>query len=442
MAIHLSQILFYAGGRSLELSGPPSRRTTTIARRGEDIIETFSRASTGSYIDRNGEIKLAESGLQRIDMVDLDGDGIRETPAFLLEDTRTNVLLRAQEIDNGAYTNIGTPIVTANDAVAPDGTTTADEIDDNDGAVAEARQQAITIADDSTTWVGSVFVRKAPTGSPVVALHVGLTGGTARTGIVLLDPITGSVLAGGAEEIKVAVIEHGNAWRIWTSVANNSTGNTSLEYRLYPAARATGDLATGLQSAPTGTNHFWGGDVENAAFPSSYIATVGSTVARAAESLNFPYHAQPQASTVYVRFVERGTIDLTGSRRIFEIGTDGSNPRLLCYPASSVYNFEHITTGGSVIANDLAVTPSIGDTVELVCQLSATGTALIIQSINGAASTQSAETAALALGTSWSGSTLHINSGSAGSRGFNAFVDVFVASGVHSLADCRQATQQ
>ena len=188
--------------------------------------------------------------------------------------------------------------------------------------------------------------------------------------------------------------------------------------------------------------YIWGKDFEvNNPFPSSYIATAGSTVARAAESLNFPYLAQPRATTVYVRSVEKGTILRTGSKRVFEIGTNGSNPRLTCIADGGVYKLLHVTDDGTVTAA-LAVAPSIGDTNELVCQLSATGTALLVQSVNGAASTQSSETAALTLGQSWSSPIIYLGGTSAGDRGFNAFVDILIVAGVHSLADCRKATQQ
>ena len=78
MTIHPSQILIHVGGNALKLFGTPSRRVAPIARRGEDIIETFTRASTGPYIDRTGEVKLAETNALRINMVDFDGDGVAD----------------------------------------------------------------------------------------------------------------------------------------------------------------------------------------------------------------------------------------------------------------------------------------------------------------------------------------------------------------------------
>ena len=130
MTIHPSQILFYAGGRSLELFGTPSRRVAPIARRGEDIIETFTRATPpASYIDANGEIKLAEVDALRIDMVDLDGDGVRETPAFVVEDARDNDFTRAEELNDGVWTKLNASCAGGdiNTTTAPDGKTTADK---------------------------------------------------------------------------------------------------------------------------------------------------------------------------------------------------------------------------------------------------------------------------------------------------------------------------
>ena len=114
---------------------------------------------------------------------------------------------------------------------------------------------------------------------------------------------------------------------------------------------------------------------------------------------------------------------------------------MICRSGSNLYGLDHKTDDGTVTGN-LAVTPAVGDTVELLCQLSATGTVILTQSINSAASTSTTETAALTLMAAWSSPTLHINKSSGGDKGFNRFADILFVRGIHTLADCRKATQQ
>ena len=442
MTIHPSQILFYAGGRSLELFGTPSRRVAPIARRGEDIIETFTRASTGSYIDANGEIKLAESGLQRIEMVDLDGDGVRET-TFLLEDTRTNVCLRSQEVDNGSWSNEATPTITVNDATAPDGTVTADKIGDGDGAASEARSQIITIANDSTTWVASAFIKKASSGEPVVALWLRERLGTEQEGMLVVDPILGTSLA-SAGVANSGVIDHSeDYWRAWLSVINNSTGNTELRFYLYPAGRTSGDVSVAaVVNAATGSNTFWGAQIENAAFPTSYIATVGSSVARAAETLGFPFNWRPQAGaddmTVYGRIVRPVFADMSSkgvSPAVFSIST--STPRMYAqfFDGSTDLRVQIAGTGTSSTQTSIPA----GSPVDFAAQFASLSSGGTCRLDTGSGFTSPGSGAAGF--TAFGDTTFRIGSIST-DRYYGGIIEILAVRGLHTLADCRAATQQ
>lgn len=173
---------------------------------------------------------------------------------------------------------------------------------------------------------------------------------------------------------------------------------------------------------------------------SSYIPTSGGTDARTKDVLSFPILARPQAMTFYVRFIEQGTIVLTGSRRVFEVGTAGVDPRLLCFAATATgtYKFQH-NNGGTQVVASAAAAPSVGDVVELVGQLGATGAVTLIQSINGAAGVSSAETSALTLGTAWSSTAINLNATSTpADHGFTAFLNIVFVRGIHSLARMRR----
>src|SRR6266576_5866215 len=90
-----SQILFALSGKSLMTLGTLPWRKSPQPRGGE-IPYTHTRADGGTpvatYIDYDGTIRLAAQNTLRIEWVDLDGDGIRESPGILLEGSRINLI--------------------------------------------------------------------------------------------------------------------------------------------------------------------------------------------------------------------------------------------------------------------------------------------------------------------------------------------------------------
>ena len=428
------QILFQAGGRCLELYGTPYRRTRPKTRGGEEVAQTFTRASTGSYIDRDGEVKLAESGLQRIDMVDLDGDGIRETPAFLLEDARTNGFTYSEQLDNGVWvkTRASCSGGAINATTAPDGNTTADKLVE-DGTPSSthviSRNTPALTNDTQQSW--SVFAKAAERSE--VMLRMDQKDGSQATAWFDLSAGTAGTTSDATSQIEA----YGDGWYCCTLMADSTSGGATPAAYVYLGSGSETNSYNGDGSSGV---YLWGVDFEvDKASPSSYIATAGSTVARAQEQMSFPFGGQPQAMTIYTRFVESGTI-ITGSNRLFQISTSDTDPRLIVYRNNGYLSY-HGTTDGSV-TSEVASAPSIGDTVELASQLKVDGSVQLHQSINGGSVSSATASSALALAAAWSGPTLWLNSISTSRVGFNKFMDVAAFAGVHPMADCRKALQQ
>jgi hypothetical protein len=428
------QILFLAGGRSLALYGTPHRRTRPKTRGGEEFVQTFSRSGTGSYVDRDGEVKLAESGLQRITMVDLDGDGVRETPTILLEDIRTNGFTKSHEIDNIVWTK-ARGAISANAGTAPDGLTTADLFTEDSTSSSDHTLARVTgTLADSTQQSFSLFAK--PNGRNEILLRLSQKDGTTATVWFNLAAGTVGTVTGSA----VGRIEaHANDWFRCSIAADSASGGTTPQIIIFLGSGSetysyNGDGSSGV--------FFWGMQLEvNKAMESSYVATAASTVARAQESLAFTLNAAPQASSWYLRFIERGSILQVSGERLFNMG-DNSGARLYIWSAGSRYRGSH-NNGSSTVTAIPAAGPSVGDVVEVLLQIDANGAVTVVQSINGAAEITTATTADNALASAWNNTNFRINSETSTSlNGFNAFIDVLVVRGVHSLADCRTATQQ
>ncbi|MDP3314440.1 MAG: hypothetical protein Q8M47_00030, partial [Devosia sp.] len=82
-----------------------------------DSRATFGRASTATFVDRQGVLRTAAASTPRWDF-----DPITAlSRGLLFEPQRTNLFLRARELDNAAWTKTGLT-VTANTSAAADGT--------------------------------------------------------------------------------------------------------------------------------------------------------------------------------------------------------------------------------------------------------------------------------------------------------------------------------
>ena len=229
----------------------------------------FARASGATYTDASGVIQTAATNAPRWDY-DPVTHALR---GLLIEEQRTNLALRSGDFSNAAWINSGGLTVTGNNAVSPDGTTTA------------AR-----IAIPATSGAGSVNVLLQPF-SPVNAVH--------SAGIWL----RGSV---GGEQTYLMVQDGTNYSRVRVTLTT-----AWQRFSLVTTAFAAGqwyyqigtDLRDGTQtSTPAQTIYAWGAQVEQGAFPTSYIPTTSAAVTRAADVATIspanmsPWFASPGGS--------------------------------------------------------------------------------------------------------------------------------------------------
>lgn len=175
---------------------------------------------------------------------------------------------------------------------------------------------------------------------------------------------------------------------------------------------------------------------------SSYVPSLtDATATRNADVLPLTFPARPQVMTVYMRFVEMGSVLNNGATaRIFHVGaSDDSDARLVCDSPSAggAFRLFHGARGGSVIVT-LAVAPSLGDRVELRALLNADGSIQLHQSINSAAETSTAASSAQILAPTWSAPLIWLNSTGTDRIGFIAFRNVLIHRGVQTLETMRR----
>ena len=184
---------------------------------------------------------------------------------FLIEEARTNLLTYSEDLTNAAWAK-GSSTISANSTTAPDGTSTADKLVEDAGALTFfGVTQAITAVGGAAVFY--VFIKQAG------RTQVELRSFGASTNAVIYSLIDGSVVSGDGSQRPA--VQCADGW--WRLGITTTTGNTS--FRISTAVSGsrsyTGNGVDGI--------YVWGAGVEVGAFPTSYIATTTAAATRAAD---------------------------------------------------------------------------------------------------------------------------------------------------------------
>jgi hypothetical protein len=176
-----------------------------------------------------------------------------------------NLLIYQRSFDNAVWF-LGTgATVTADTTASPPGSSSADTITDPNAAGSAYVRQSVAVADDSSTYVGSVFVRKTSGGtSPTFGFRLDYDGGSGVTALAKFNTDTGAVLSGTMD------VEDYSAtwWRISKSLANDASGNTALRLDMLPAIATHGLSPT--DATATGSAIVWSAQLQPGTTPTAY----------------------------------------------------------------------------------------------------------------------------------------------------------------------------
>jgi predicted hotdog family 3-hydroxylacyl-ACP dehydratase len=281
---------------------------------------TFTRASTGTYLDSDGVLKTASVNTPRIEY-DADGNLL----GLLIEEQRTNLLTYSEQFDNAAWIK-SNATVTANTIVAPDGTLTGDKLVENTATDLHRIDKAST-ATSGVTYTATIYAKKAEV--DILAIdYSGILLGTYNltTGVATLG-------AGNANSVAVSasMLSVGNGWYRCAMTFTRAGASIDGSYRFSPRQNTsyTGDGTSGI--------YIWGAQLEAGSFPTSYIKTEGATATRSADvasiaTSEFGYN--DAAGTLYVdgTFRDTETIVTLGSTTI-DADADGKKDYTATYSA-------------------------------------------------------------------------------------------------------------
>ena len=283
---------------------------------------TVVRASTKLRIGSNG---LYGSVANNVPAFEFNTDGSYR--GLLVEPGATNLALRSQEFNDASWGKVGAgtgsaPVVTANDAVAPDGTMTADLIvfDRGAGNTSTDRSvitQAPTVV-NATAYTASLFLKAATAGD--VGKQIAIRG-VAAAGSYLVVTLTANWVRYSRTETSVS-----------------TTGNIEL------ANRGTFTVDN------TVSVHVWQAQLETGSVATSPIVTTAGTASRVADVVSLTGASSLIGQTggsLYVEF-ERPNYNPTVVQRLFSV-TDGSaTNRISVIINNATSNIELLVTNGGV----------------------------------------------------------------------------------------------
>jgi hypothetical protein len=271
---------------------------------------TFTRDTSATQINSLGNVENVLTTIPR-----LNYDTVGGCPSLLLEPQRMNLLSYSDDFSFASWIKKGLTTISINSTISPDGTINADTLNNASGSLVwdsgNTLQRDILIS-ALTTYTFSVYVKSL---------------GSTTFSIGLRNQSTGAIVSAN-------IVPNSQWQRI--SVTQTTTVNTSIGFLF---GNTNGNVA------------IWGAQLEQGAYPTSYIPTTTTALTRNADVSSKSGISDLIGQTEGVMFIESAALfnDLT-SRRISISDGSNSNRLLLFYNSSS-----NLITVASVSANMVVV---------------------------------------------------------------------------------------
>ena len=243
----------------------------------------------------------------------------------LIEEQRTNLLTYSEQFDNAAWVKTGAT-VTANQSVAPDGTTTADQVASAAPSTNLLSQSVSPSSPAGKTYTFSIWL-KGVSGNVSPNLQLRFLG--------TVDGTTSSVAGSPSTSV-------------WTRYSVTKTFSGS----------ETGPVFCRLADAIETFNVYaWGAQLEEGAFPTSYIPTVASQVTRLADQVSILTSAFAYSQTAGTIYAEADSYNVNGTTWSLSDGTN--NERIVSLTGAN-YHLGVFDNGVQQAAIDVGTIPTNG----------------------------------------------------------------------------------
>lgn len=285
---------------------------------------TISRASIGYYLKKDLTLMSFPANVLRYEPGG-NGNGL------LVEEARTNILLRSQTFENAAWGAPAEATITSDDTAAPDGTTTADKI-----ALTATSSVTTTFRQTTTQAVNTVYTisvyAKYTSNRWISIRNLCLDDGASLANASAYFDIQNGVVGTKGSLVTSSSIEAlANGWYRCRMTATTQAG--AITNNLVDIMVSDADASTHHTSGQIA--HLWGAQLEAGAFATSYIPTIGSAATRAGDNVRLTSGTGWRAEDVGSLYVSAGQGGVNAA---------SSNPRVIGANGSAA-TLQHLSGG-------------------------------------------------------------------------------------------------
>jgi hypothetical protein len=267
---------------------------------------TVTRATTATRVDENDLVSSVASNVPRIDYT---GGGC---PSILLEPQRTNLFINSNSFVSSNWFKLNLT-VTVNQAISPTGENNASLLTatEDNGILAEFNEWT------TVQRTVSFFAKKNT--SSVVEIN----NSSSPSNFVFYDLENGVILSEGGT-MTGQIEDFGNGW-----------------YRIIATYFVTGGTATfGFRIPTAGSVYVYGAQIEEGAYPTSYIPTTIESLTRTADAISKTGISDLIGQTEGVLFIESAALFNDLTQRGISISDGTGNNRLIIYynsPSNQIF---------------------------------------------------------------------------------------------------------
>jgi len=256
---------------------------------------------------------------------EIEGGLVNTKPSLLLEPQSTNEVTYSEKFNE--WSNVGGITLTSDISKSPDGSISADGIQDTSGGSFKRIRIVKGSISANSTFTASVFVKKETSQINFGGIALVYQNVSTATSYGIIDAVNGTIVNGGGSITPAFnVVDFGNYWRFEMTSTDNGS-NTAVEFAIYGTLSNNGtSLGVGAGSVRT----IWGAQLEQQSYCTSYIPTNGSTQTRAAETCNGAGTSSILPSEEGILYTEISTKN-DGNNKFLSINTGSSSFRITIY---------------------------------------------------------------------------------------------------------------
>ena len=293
-------------------SGYKDEKVYSVLPTNGDGDFTFARTTIATRVNSNGLIEEVGINKPRLDY----SDGA--CPSLLLEPISTNLYTYSDDLTDSDWSKDNSR-VEPNQIASPDGSVISDELIEDLATTNHSIRQLKSIT-NGNYYTTSVFVKESSNKRDVY-----IRCGDANI-LVYFDTTNWEV--GDEVQGSGKIENYGNGWyRLIATGLASSTGSDNFRFGLSNGTTNASQTYTG-----NGVNsmYFYGAQVEEQSYATSYIKTEGTVITRAAESATGSGDATVINSTEGTLYFEGNAFSSTGSSGLISlnVGTTDLNNRV------------------------------------------------------------------------------------------------------------------